>query len=102
MDLLRRSRPPAYEPHTGAPETQDDCTDSAAGPTIHRGFWADRFVKFREGESDTPTSISIPIEAGPGDPIVAEIRKSRSLPDIDEPSGTMTETLNVRIIHNPQ
>lgn len=83
--------------------SQDDCSDSASGPTIHRAFWASRFVQFREGESSTPTSISIPIEAGPGDPIVAELRSTKTLPDIDDPSGgTMTETLTVRVVHNPR
>jgi hypothetical protein len=83
--------------------SQDDCTDSASGPTIHRAFWASRFVQFREGESNTPTSISIPIEAGPGDPVVAELDSTKTLPDIDDPSGgKMTETLTVRVVHNPQ
>jgi hypothetical protein len=83
--------------------TQVDCTDSATGPTIHRALWADRFVTFREDESSTPTSISIPIEAGPGDPVIAEVHSTKTLPDIDDPSGgTMTETLDVRIIHNPR
>jgi hypothetical protein len=83
--------------------SQVDCTDSASGPTIHRALWAARFVKFREGESSTPTSISIPIEAGPGDPVIAELHSTKTLPDIDDPSrGTMTETLDVRIVHNPR
>ncbi len=83
--------------------TQVDCTDSATGPTIHRALWASRFVKFREGESSTPTSISIPIEAGPGDPVIGKVHSTKTLPDIDDPSrGTMTETLDVRIIYNPR
>ena len=70
---------------------------------MRRALWASRFVKFREGESNTPTSISIPIEAGPGDPILGEIHTSQTLPDIDDPSGgKMTETLDVRIVHNPR
>ena len=83
--------------------TQVDCTASASGPTLHQAFWASRFVKFRAGESDTPTSISIPIEAGPGDPIIGEVHTTKTLPDIDDPSGgKMTETLDVRVVHNPQ
>ncbi len=83
--------------------SQVDCSDSASGPTIHRALWASRFVTFREDESDTPTSISIPIDAGPGDPVIGELHTTRTLPDIDDPSGgTITETLDVRVIHNPR
>lgn len=83
--------------------SQVDCSDSASGPTIHRAFWAGRFVKFREGESDTPTSISIPLEAGPGDPMLGELHTTRTLPDVDDPKGgTMTETLDVKLTHNPK